>query len=289
VLEGEPVAVKLLRPGLAATVRQDLVLLDTLAAPLNAAFPTLDATGLIAEFRERVADELDLEHEAQMQRRFHRALRSHPFLSVPEPVTRLAHAGVLVSAWAEGVPIANAPDLDMAAARLLSFVIGAARFGVMHADPDPDDVLVQPTGELTILDFGATRTMSPNRVDSTQAALEAFATGDAAAFGAALAKLNVLPEPEATTALELARYALGTNSTRLDTHALAAVHERLLERREDLRRLTETAALPPEDLWPARAVLQLFAAIARLGASGDWLELARVALRDGWDARAGLA
>jgi hypothetical protein len=40
--------------------------------------------------------------------------------------------------------------------------------------------------------------------------------------------------------------------------------------------------MPPEDLWPARAVAQLFAVIARTGATGDWLELTRTALRDGW-------
>lgn len=40
-------------------------------------------------------------------------------------------------------------------------------------------------------------------------------------------------------------------------------------------------AVDPE--WIPRAVGELFGLIARIGASGDWLELSRSALRDGWD------
>jgi predicted unusual protein kinase regulating ubiquinone biosynthesis (AarF/ABC1/UbiB family) len=287
LLDGEAVAVKLLRPGIAASVRQDLVLLDGLVSPLGAAFPALDPAKLIREVRERIGDELDLEHEAHHLRRFHRALRSHPFLTVPAPVTRLSHENVLVSTWIDGVPLAGAPDPDAAAARLLAFVIGAARFGVVHADPDPDDVLVLPDGRLAILDFGAVRTVVPERVAGAHAALEAFAAGDAAALGRALAELGALPESEASTVIELARHTLGDlmgpGPARLDTPAMIAARDRLLERPKELLRLALAGSLAPEDLWPARSVLQLFATIARVGVSGDWLALARAALRDGWD------
>jgi predicted unusual protein kinase regulating ubiquinone biosynthesis (AarF/ABC1/UbiB family) len=286
-LDGSPVAVKLLRPGLAASIRQDLVLLDGLAGPLGAAFPGLDPGALIREVRERVADELDLEHEATMQRRFHRALRSHPVLMVPAPITRLAQEGVLVSEWVDGVPIADAPDRDAAAAGLLAFVIGAARFGVMHADPDPDDVLVLEDGRLAILDFGATRTVVPERVASVHTAVEAFAAEDAGALGAALAELGALPAREGETVIEVARHILGELAqpgvARLDTPVVIDARDRLIDSPDPLVRLLLTGSLAPVDLWPARAVAQLFSLIARVGASGDWLELTRAALRTGWD------
>ena len=290
VLDGSPVAVKLIRPGLAGSIRQDLVLLDGLVGPLGAAFPGLDPGALIRELRELVADELDLEHEATNQRRFHRALRTHPFLVVPAPVTRLAHEGVLVSAWIDGVPISSAPDPDLAAARLLAFVVGAARFGVMHADPDPDDVLVLPDGRLAILDFGATRTVIPDRVANVRAALDAFADDDAAALGDALAKLGALPAGEGAAVIDVARQILGElvepGAARLDTPALIGARDRLIDRPDPLVGLLLKGSLAPEDLWPARGVGQLFSVIAKLGASGDWLALARTALRDGWDAAA---
>ena len=42
---------------------------------------------------------------------------------------------------------------------------------------------------------------------------------------------------------------------------------------------------PPEDLWPARGFAVMLATIARIGATGDWWQLLRTALSEGWDAK----
>jgi predicted unusual protein kinase regulating ubiquinone biosynthesis (AarF/ABC1/UbiB family) len=285
-LDGAPVAVKVLRPGLAASVRQDLTLLEGLLAPLSAAFPALDPRAIVSEARERVLDELDLEHEAHVQRRFHRALREHPFLRVPAPLTRLSHEGVLVSEWVDGVSIARAPDPDQAAARLVTFALGAARTGMIHADIDPRDVLVQPDGRLAILDFGAVGEVDGARVSVATRMVDAFAEGDAEALGAALEQLRVLPARLGPTALELTRHALGelggTAPSRLDSGAVIAVGRRLLERQDELAELIQAGALAPADLWPVRSLGQMFSTIARAGATGPWLDLTRSALHHGW-------
>jgi predicted unusual protein kinase regulating ubiquinone biosynthesis (AarF/ABC1/UbiB family) len=291
VLDGSPVAIKVLRPGLAASVRQDLVLLEGLVAPLEAAFPKVNARALLREARERVLDELDLEHEAQVQRRFHRALRGHPFLTVPAPMTRLGHENVLVSEWVDGVPLRDAPDCDAAAARLVAFAIGSARAGIIHADLYPEDVLVLGDGRLAILDFGATRTVEAARVQTAAAALEAFVAHDPVALGEALDELGWLPAEHAGTALDLGLHALGElagpEPATLDTDAVLVARERLLRRPEQVVDLALAGALPPEDLWPTRGFGQLFGTIARVGATGPWRELVRAALRDDWDARPG--
>ena len=54
------------------------------------------------ELRERVLEELDYEHEAQNQRSFARAYRGHPFIHVPDVVTRLSRSRVLVTEYVEG-------------------------------------------------------------------------------------------------------------------------------------------------------------------------------------------
>lgn len=186
--DGTDVAIKLLRPGLAATVRQDLALLDGLAVPLTDAFPGLDPGVVLTELRERVMDELDLEHEAAVQRRFHRALRGHPWLSVPAPVTRLSHPRVLVSHWAEGVPLSTLDELarSRAANRLVAFVIGGFQEGVVHCDPNPDDVLVREDGGLELLDFGATATIPEDVLWPARAVAQLIAV---------LARLRVPPPP----------------------------------------------------------------------------------------------
>jgi len=287
-LDGKPVAVKVLRPGIAASVRQDLTLLEGLLAPLAAAFPAADPRALVGEFRERVLDELDLEHEATIQRRFHRALRRHPYLTVPAPVMRLCHEQVLVSEWIDGTTLWRAPDPDTAAARLVVFVLGAARSGVVHADPHPDDVLVLDDGRLAILDFGASRSVDPARLEHAAAVLDAFAADDPVALGGALERLGLLAAVHGPATLELAKHTLGelggADPARLDSAALVAARDRLFERPELLVEVILAGSLAPEDLWPARAAAQLFASIARVGATGRWRALVRAALTEGWDA-----
>jgi predicted unusual protein kinase regulating ubiquinone biosynthesis (AarF/ABC1/UbiB family) len=289
-LEGGAVAVKVLRPGLAASVRQDLALLESLAAPLSAAFPAVDPGAVMREVRERSLDELDLENEATVQRRFHRALRDHPFLVVPAPVTRLAHEQVTVSEWIDGTPMRDAPDPDRTAARLLVFVLGGLRAGIVHADPDPDDVLVLGDGRVAVLDYGSTRTVDPTRADLAAAALEAFIAQDAGALGAATERLGGLPAAQAETALRLGHAALGelagADPVRLDTPAVLAARDRLFDHPRELVELIQAGSLPPEDMWPARGVAQLFGTIARVGATGPWRELVRTAVHDGWDTEA---
>jgi predicted unusual protein kinase regulating ubiquinone biosynthesis (AarF/ABC1/UbiB family) len=291
VLDGSPVAIKVLRPGLGASVRQDLALLEGLIGPLEAAFPNINARGLLRETRERVLDELDLEHEAQVQRRFHRALRGHPFLTVPAPVTRLGHEHVLVSGWVDGVPLRDAPDRDAALARLVVFAIGAARSGTVHAGLDPQDVLVLGDGRLAIVDFGATRTVEAARVERAAAALDAFVARDPVALGEALEELGWLAAAHAGTALELGVHALGElaapEPATLDADAVILARERMLERPRQIAELALAGAVPPEDLWPMRGFGQLFGTIARVGATGPWRELVRAALRDGWHVRPG--
>jgi ABC1 atypical kinase-like domain len=289
VLDGRPVAVKLLRPGLASAVRQDLVLLDGLLAPLGAAFPSVDARALLREVRARALEELDLEHEASVQRHFHRALRSHPVFVVPAPITSLAREEVLVSEWIEGAPAAHSPEADGVAARLVAFFLGAARSaGMAHADPDLEDLLVLSDGRLGIVDFGATAPVSAERLGFGLEALEAFAAGDEAGLGAALEAAGWLPADEGAAALELARHALGelvgSGPARLDTQVVIQARDRLRGREQELAALVTAGAIPPADLWPMRGAAQLFGVIARIGATGDWLELSRAALRDGWAA-----
>lgn len=288
VIDGVPVAVKVLRPGLARSVRQDLALLDGLLAPVGAAFPALDARAVVSEFRQRVLDELDLEQEATAQRRFHRALSGHPSLMVPAPVMRLAHAGVLVSEWVEGVPLSGADDRDRAAAQLVRFVLGATAAGIVHADPDPDDVLVLADGRLAVLDFGAWREVDRDRVILATAAFDAFVARDVDAFARAVDELGWLAPDRAATALAVIERALGDlagpGPVRLDRDAVLTARDRLIGQPDAIAELAVHGALSPQDLWPARGVAQLFGTIARVGATADWQALIGAALHEGWTA-----
>jgi len=291
VLDGDPVAVKVLRPGLAIGVRGDLLLLDALARPLGAAFPGLDATGMIAEVRQRVLDELDLDSESDAQRVAHRALRDHPSLHVAAPVSRLGHQNVLVTPWLDGVPLAATAgrDRDRSAALYVAFVAGGARHGLVKAAASRDDALLLRDGRLAVLDFGAVTRGDAERAAAADDALGAARRDDPADWDAALQTLGVLGPADRTAALALTRAALGpfagVGVEPLDADAVLAIARRLAERRGELTRLAAVIAPVPGDLWALRGIGEALGAIATSGgATADWLALVRASLHEGWNA-----
>jgi len=290
VLDGAPVAVKVRRPGVAEVVRSDLRTLEVLAAPLRAVLPRIDAGRLLAEARERALDELDLEHEASAQRRLARAARGAEGLAVPAPVMRLSHPAVLVTAWAEGTPVADlagapAARREAAARALVRLHVGSAREALAHCDPHPRHALLAPDGAVALLDHGATRAVAPERVDRAVAALDALLDEDGASFGTALAALGWLPEEDGPAAAALAWDLAGdllAGPAVLDVDALLAVRARAVARRDDVLALAARATLPPEDLLPLRMLGALVLVLAPLAVELDWPAAVRAAATRGF-------
>jgi predicted unusual protein kinase regulating ubiquinone biosynthesis (AarF/ABC1/UbiB family) len=290
--EDEPVAVKVLRPGLAEALRADLGLIDAMALPLKAAFPRLDATGVLREARERLLDEMDLEHEASVQRTLSRRLRRHATLHVPAPVTSLGAERVAVSAWVDGRDVAEvaasgtAEERATLARALVAFHVGSAREGTLHADPHPGHALLMDDGRTAFLDPGATAQVDPARVDLGLAALDALRGDDAEALGTALEALGFLPADRGADALEAVRRVLGPfaapGPVLLDAEAVHDLGRRAVERWREGLALAGAGTLPPGDLWPARMLGSLVATVARLEVEEDWLGLVRAAAADGW-------
>lgn len=286
--DGQAVAVKILRPGLAAALRNELGLADAAASILGVALPGVDMAGLAGEVRERLLDELDLEYEGGVQRSFARALRRHGELGVPAVHSDLTHEAVLVSDWVQGTPLAElrGEARDRAAGLLARFHLGAAVFGTVNADPDPRDALLDDGGRLWILDFGATKEVAAERVALAAAAVIALADDDPAAFAGALAEIGWLSRTEARRAHPVARRILGPllrdGPVRLDAATLDALGKRAEGERDELLALALRGRPAPQDLWPLRMLGGLGATLAQLEARGGWMALTRAALREGW-------
>ena len=89
-------------PGVAKALRADMQNAGMIMRLAKALAPGLDAKAAAEELKERVLEELDYEYEAQNQRTFARAYRGHPFIYVPDVITRLSRSRVLVTEWVEG-------------------------------------------------------------------------------------------------------------------------------------------------------------------------------------------
>src|SRR5581483_2824987 len=100
--DGRRVAVKVQYPGIAEALEADLRNAGMIVRLARAIAPGLDARAVAQELRERVMEELDYEYEAQSQRTFSRNYRGHPFIYVPDVLTRLSRRRVLVTEYVEG-------------------------------------------------------------------------------------------------------------------------------------------------------------------------------------------
>ncbi|MFI1799157.1 ABC1 kinase family protein [Streptomyces sp. NPDC020379] len=166
--DGREVAVKVQYPGAGQALLSDLTQLGRFARLLGPLIPGMDLKPLIAELRDRVAEELDYELEARAQEEHAREFASDPDVTVPQVVHQSDQ--VLVTEWMEGVPLSEViaegtqEQRDRAGQLLARFLFsGAARTGLLHADPHPGNFRLltgdAPGGppekwRLGVLDFG---------------------------------------------------------------------------------------------------------------------------------------
>jgi predicted unusual protein kinase regulating ubiquinone biosynthesis (AarF/ABC1/UbiB family) len=100
-------------------------------------------------------------------------------------------------------------------ARLLNDVYAEQmlRRGILHADPHPGNLRVQPGPRLVLLDHGLTVPLSPELTATLRQMVQALATGDFAALAAALtaAGLPLDAGTDIATLLRLVGVLLGTD------------------------------------------------------------------------------
>src|SRR4051794_7778812 len=200
--EGRAVAVKIQYPGVAEAVDTDLRNLTLLLPLVKRLAPGLDVKALYAELRERIAEELDYELEAQNQRAVARAHRGHPFAHVPEVHTDLSTRRVLVTdlltgARFEEVKRRDAATRDRFGEIVFRFYFGLVQYmGRVSGDPHPGNYLLLEDGRVGFLDFGLMRVLDRGYLDRESAVAAAVEAGDAARVHAGLADLGYLPEPD---------------------------------------------------------------------------------------------
>jgi predicted unusual protein kinase regulating ubiquinone biosynthesis (AarF/ABC1/UbiB family)/HSP20 family molecular chaperone IbpA len=158
--DGRQVAVKIQYPGASRALISDFNQLSRLARLFGAFMPGLDVKPLLAELRDRVAEELDYRLEAAAQEAFAAYYAGDPDVCVPRVVSVSDH--MLVSEWLDGIPLARiiadgtAAQRNRAGIMIIRFLLsGPARVRLLHADPHPGNFRLLADGRLGVLDFGA--------------------------------------------------------------------------------------------------------------------------------------
>src|SRR6516164_6896632 len=202
------VAVKVQRPGIRATVEQDLDILQRLAVRLERRARWARAVGAVSVargFAAAMREELDFRVEARNTAAVaatwagqQRVVGSGVSVTLPAVHEQLCTEHVLVIEWLDGVNLRAAErliedrGLDRAAlsrALLRSMVYQITEGGVFHADPHPGNVLLLTDGRLAMLDFGSVGRLDARQRSALQNLLLAVGRGDPAALRDALLEL----------------------------------------------------------------------------------------------------
>src|SRR5438270_10075946 len=158
--DGREVAVKVQYPGVAGAVRADLQNLEMIMRLLKRMTPGLDVKAIAEEIKERIAEELDYELEAQNQRALSRIFAGHPFIVVPDVVSELSRERVLVSDFVTGVGFEEVKGRSQAERNRIGEIIFRFFLGCLYrhrqfsGDPHPGNFLLLEDGRMAFLDFG---------------------------------------------------------------------------------------------------------------------------------------
>jgi ubiquinone biosynthesis protein len=226
---GRQVVVKVQRPGVRETVRQDMAALGELAEFADAHTEVgrrYGLTELLGQFRRSLAGELDYQREAANLLRIRELLAEHPRLIVPCPVSDYSTGTVLTMDYVAGrklTDIGPLGRLDIDGAGLVTELFRAylqmiLSDGFFHADPHPGNLLLTPDQRIALIDLGMVGTIAPQLQDQIVKLLLAISDGDGQGAAGVLAKMGrPLPgydeQTFSTAAAALVTAAVGAGST----------------------------------------------------------------------------
>jgi predicted unusual protein kinase regulating ubiquinone biosynthesis (AarF/ABC1/UbiB family) len=227
---GSEVAVKIQYPGVAALMEADLDALESIFTALARVEPDIQLEPIADYLRWTLPLELDFRREARAIEELRHTLPDRDDVVVPKVVSRLTTQRLLVMELMEGVKATDREALDTAGieprkvAELLNdaFADQLFRRGVLHADPHPGNLLVQPGCDgprLVLLDHGLTLALDPGFVTALDKMVSAMRDGNLDALTGALreAGLPVDEDTDLDTLLQLVGVLLGGEREEIGT------------------------------------------------------------------------
>ena len=219
--DGREVAVKVRYPDIENLVATDLAVLEQVVKAIARLAPSIQLQPIIDYLKETLPLELDFKHEAESMTSLRAALAYRPDALVPEVLPELSTERLIVMEYIHGIKITDREALEQAGisphevARLLNdlYADQMLHLGILHADPHPGNLLVQPGPRLVLLDHGLTVPLAPSLVASLKRMVQALSVGDFNELIKALvdAGLKFEGEVDITTLLNLVGVLLGTN------------------------------------------------------------------------------
>lgn len=197
---GEPVVIKVQRPGIFEVMSQDIVLLKRAAElfhAVSAARDVLDISMLLDEMWKVAKQEMDFLMEASHMDEFSQLNASEEYAACPKVYHRLTTSRILVMEYIDGIRFDDAEalaarnfDIDQLGRRLgENYVKQLVEDGYFHADPHPGNIRVVDR-KIVWLDLGMMGRLSAHDRRGLRKAVFALVSHDTLEMKAAMLELG---------------------------------------------------------------------------------------------------
>jgi predicted unusual protein kinase regulating ubiquinone biosynthesis (AarF/ABC1/UbiB family) len=256
--DGQPVAVKIQRPGIEIVVAEDMAVLKRIAVRLagTEVGKRYNLVGLADEFAQSLHNELNFIQEASFTERLRENLAQGRWfnpkrITVPKVYRELTSAKILVLEWLDGVSILKAElhgqnflgnieaeRHDLTRQLFRAFLQQYAVDGFFHADPHPGNLFYLRDGRAAILDCGMMGTLNPNLRESLVELLLALLDFDAERCAQVTTKLAKPLDP--TKPIDLWQIQADYDNLLRKFHGLSLVDLKLGAALQDILQIART-------------------------------------------------
>lgn len=201
LVSGDVVAVKIQRPGVKATMAQDIDIMRIVARQASRFMKDnqmLDLQEVVEELWDTFLEETDFGREAANLQEFARLNQDVAFIDCPKVYPELCSEFVLVMEYIEGIPIMDTDrlraagyDLEEIGRKILdNYATQILDHGFFHADPHPGNLLIR-NGKIVYIDLGIMGRLSPRDRAGFGNIISAVGKEDAAELKSALISFAV--------------------------------------------------------------------------------------------------
>lgn len=160
-LKGKTLAVKIQYPGVADSIDSDLAVIKPIAYKILR-LSNEEADKYFQEVKQKLLEETDYELELANSQQVTEACMHLPEYIFPKYYPELSSSRIITMDWIDGqhLPEYAASDINQEQRNRIGqkiwdlFIYQIITLGKVHADPHPGNILITPTEEVCVLDFG---------------------------------------------------------------------------------------------------------------------------------------
>jgi ubiquinone biosynthesis protein len=155
----------------------------------------------VAEFRRIIRRECDFAREARNLQQFSRNFARSPHVHIPRYYPQLSTSRVLTMEWLDGPRLCDPALHQMPCVDLTKVTRHGAEMylemifhhGFYHGDPHPGNLIVLPSGEIGLIDFGMVGRLDENLREDIEDMLMAIVSQDSQQLTSLVMRLGSIP------------------------------------------------------------------------------------------------